>query len=280
MVPHETILLQGNQSMIGNKSHSELLLRRLGPVLGLTIQYPTYWMGARSRRGHVLQAKIGVEGLKGPSPSREKRKRGCRGMRKGRSRKRSGIGARLVTSPEYAAPQPVKDTGPIERIRSPGQLARRRSKRRDWLQRRFAFVEKHIEVEEIEGRGTRFRPLNTHRRRFVSSVRLLAKDLAEKRVPCHPRGLDAWFRSYLEMKHGTWYGVSAGLVTSKLGTWPEIFEDDTEIDQYVRRARQHFPPGRSTIVDERIRRPPVGVPTPGNRKSNGRKPRYRLFGER
>jgi len=279
VVPYGTILLQGNQSMIGSKTHNERTLRRLGPVLGLTIQYPTYWMGSQSRRGCVLQAKIGVAGLKGPSPSREKRKRSCRGTRKGRSRKRSGTRARLVTSPEYVAPQVVKGTGPIERIRSPGQSSRRRSKRRDWLQRRFAFVEEHVEVEEIEGMGTRFRPRPLHKRRFVSSVRLLAKVVAEKRVPCHPRGLDAWFRSYLELKHGTWYGVSVGLVASKLGTWPEYFEDDVEIDRYIRRARQHFPPGRSTIVDGRVRRQPPGVPTPGNRQRNGRKPRSKLFGE-
>jgi hypothetical protein len=218
-------------------------LRVWGRVLRLIIQYPICWMGQRSRRGHCVQAKVEVTGRKVPG-SPPKRKRTCRGSRKGSSRLRARRrrSARLVTSPQEGALHDVKETRsePREgrRILPHCQGRERRLlRRRLWLERRFGFVERHVEVDEVPGSGVRFRPLPEEKRRFRTSMRILAGDLARRNMPMPPGlGLDGWFRKFLELKHGTWHGVSTRLWDGKYGPFPEDPTWNDQLDDLSRRA--------------------------------------------
>ena len=238
-------------------------------------------MGAVAVRVASPQVKPESQGGNLPESPQTRRRRSSRGRRTGRARAGKARCDRTgaLGDAEHLARKPSGI-----RVVSPNQRERRRLRRMRWLERRFGFVESHIEVEEIPGKGCVFRPAPRHRRRLAASCKLLADAMAEKRIPRPPTmGLDAWFRKWLELKYGTWSGVSTGLRDGDFshGPHPEYYDEDREIDRYLRTPPPLPLPRRSGarfqssgIVDTRRRRRlPPALAQQERRLREGNRPR-------
>jgi hypothetical protein len=191
-----------------------------GPGYWALIQYPFWWMGVLAVRVIIVHVK--PEGRAGNPPSSPQRKtrRGCRGTRKNSSRKRS------VERARGSQPRRTSNRGPIPSNgqggqagvspRPGGQLMRRRLRRRNWIEKRFEFLEKFVKLDPDPGHGMGLSIPS--RGRLSGALRGLNWTLTMKRYPLPPgKSIWDWFLAYLEMRHGTWQWVSEHLADTPLG---------------------------------------------------------------